>query len=103
MEQIQEYTNNGKWIAITTLIWNDAFKQLILSCMNEPGFIIKFANPGNYCIYWIKLTKFMGDYLNGFNLIFTICSFSPQFWVLRRAFSHYLDHIVPLHLHHLAV
>ena len=65
MEQIQEYTNNGKWIAITTLIWNEAFKQLILSCMNEPGFIIKFANPGNYCIYWIKLTKFMGRYYNG--------------------------------------
>ena len=62
MEQIQEYTNNGKWIAITTLIWNEAFKQLILSCMNEPGFIIKFSNPENYCIYWIKLTKFMAKY-----------------------------------------
>ena len=55
MEQIQEYTNNGKWIAITTLIWNEKFKQLILSCMNEPDFIIKFSNPENYCIYWIKL------------------------------------------------
>jgi hypothetical protein len=62
MEQIQEYTNNGKWIAITILIWNEAFKQLILSCMNETDFIIKFANPANYCIYWIKLTKFMAKY-----------------------------------------
>ena len=65
MEQIQEYTNNGKWIAITTLIWNEKFKQLILSCMNEPDFIIKFSNPENYCIYWIKLEKFMARYYNG--------------------------------------
>lgn len=65
MEQIQEYTNNGKWVAVTTLIWNEAFKQLILSCMNEPDFIIKFANPANYCIYWIKLTKFMAKYYDG--------------------------------------
>jgi hypothetical protein len=65
MEQIKEYTNNGKWIAITTLIWNEVFKQLILSCMNEPDFIIKFANPANYCIYWIKLTKFMAKYYDG--------------------------------------
>ena len=65
MEQIQEYTNNGKWIAITTLIWNKEFKQLILSCMNEPGFIIKFSNPENYCIYWTKLIKFMAENYNG--------------------------------------
>lgn len=62
MEQIQEYTNNGKWIAITSLIWNEAFKQLIISCMNEPDFIIKFSNPENYCIYWIKLETFMAHY-----------------------------------------
>jgi len=62
MEQIQEYTNNNKWIAITTLIWNEEFKKLILSCMNEPDFIIKFSNPENYCIYWIKLDKFMERY-----------------------------------------
>jgi hypothetical protein len=35
MEEIQEYTNNGKWIAITTLIWNESFKQL------KPLIIIK--------------------------------------------------------------
>jgi len=89
MEQIQEYTNNGKWIAITTLIWNEAFKQLILSCMNEPDFITNFANPENYCIYWIKLIKFMAENYNGKtpekpdNFIFLLLLTYPKSYILQ--------------------
>ena len=95
MEQIQEYTNNGKWIAITTLIWNEVFKNLILTCMDEPDFIIKFSNPENYCIYWIKLTKFMGRYYNGKTpekpdkFIFLLLLTYPKSYILQlKSFLH---------------
>ena len=60
-----EQTYNEKWTTITRLIWNNELKDLIISCMNEQDFIIRFANPENYCIYWVKLVDFMARYYDG--------------------------------------
>ncbi len=66
MIQSFENANNreNEWTAITKLEWNNDLKILILRCMNERDFIIKFANSTNYPIYWTLLDNYMKQYYN---------------------------------------
>jgi hypothetical protein len=51
-----------EWTTITKLKWNTELKKLVIKCMEEPDFIINFADGTNYRCYWDLLDNYMMRY-----------------------------------------
>ena len=89
MMQISENSiYESKWVTITKLEWNNDLKSLILKCMNESGFIIKFANSTNYPYYWALLDNYMSKHYNckpekPDKFIFLLLLTYPKNYILR--------------------
>ena len=64
MFALQDNSIEKNWTTITKLKWNNELKSLIIKCMSEPDFSIKFSNSENYSYYWVLLEKYMDKYYN---------------------------------------
>ena len=47
MFALQDNSIEKNWTTITKLKWNNELKSLIIKCMSEPDFSIKFSNSEN--------------------------------------------------------
>jgi len=58
---METYIRDRGWTAITKLQFNSDLKDLVLSCMDEPEFSVRFPTRTDYEYYWTKLIKYMKE------------------------------------------
>jgi hypothetical protein len=100
-----QFEIDNKWNSITKLECNNEFKNLILRCMAESDFVIKFSDSSNYSYYWVLLENYMKQNYNcnpdkSDKFIFLLLLTYPKKYIsnlnsflqLKIAFNELIDH-----------